>query len=176
MNKMIKKISICLLMITMMQGCLLSNTNDDEKIMSNKKEIIVEDALDIALKHAIVSKEDAMILKIAKDDHEFEIQFRVDHTNYSYDIDQYGNILDFDKVSSKSKDLIYTRPTYYYSGASRYYYSGATSLIDPEDMISEDEVERLVFEHAGVNEDNARIIKFKRDDYRYKLDFMADNH
>lgn len=137
--------------------------------------------MDIALKHPIVSKEDAMIIRIEKDDGNFEIKFRVDKTNYDYDIDRYGNILDFDIVKSKSDDVIYTRPTYYNSGASRYSdssasLSGATKYIDLEDMISENEVESLVLEHAGVNKEDTRITKFKRDDYGYRLDFISGDY
>ena len=68
----------------------------------NKAGEITEDqALDIALKHAGVAKKDTSLLQINRevDDgiDKYEIEFHVDKTEYSYDIDaKTGDILEYD--------------------------------------------------------------------------------
>lgn len=159
------------------------NKSDDKKPddKGSSDEFNEEAAFKKALEHAGVAEADAMILKIERehDDGEitFDIRFRTETSNYEYEVGSTGAILDYEVENYyNNSDIVYTRPTYYYTGATRYYYSGPTRYIDPINMISEEEAISLVMQHAGVNKDEARITQFERDDYEYEIDFVHSNY
>lgn len=139
-----------------------------------------EAALKVALEHAGVLEADAMLLKVERDTDDglvvFEIEFRTETKSYDYEISDTGKVLDYEVENYYNDHIVYTRPTYYYSGASRYYYSGPTRVIDPKDMISDEEAVTIALEHAGVTRASATITKMERDSHEYEIDFTSGEY
>lgn len=148
--------------------------------IKNDLEFKEEDALKVALKHAGVLEEDAMLLKIERDydDHEvyFEVEFRTPESDYEYEISNKGEILESSREKHTGSGIVYSRPTYYYTGASRYYYSGATEEIDLSKAISEDEAIRIALSHAGLKKEDVQLRKVQRDNNEYDIDFHTSEY
>lgn len=159
----------------------LANDTDKGKNDSSDSSFNEEAAFKLALEHAGVAEADAMIIKIERDyddhDYTFEVEFRTETVSYEYEISSDGKILESEKDQYYRDDnIIYTRPTYYYTGATRYYYSGPTRYINPDAIISDQEAIAIALEHAGVKKEDASITKMERDSKEYEIDFVSGNY
>ena len=121
-----------------------NNNNNNSNNNTSSNSITRDKAKQIALDHAGVT--DVTNFKIELDDNKYEIEFRVNHKEYDYEISLSGKIL---KYSIDDDD------DYNETHAS----------------ISRDEAKNIALEHAGVN--NITDFKIELDDNKYEIEFSA---
>lgn len=126
------------------------------------QKITLEEAKEIAFNHANIDGSKALFDDEEYDQrhNEYELEFRVDNTEYEYDIDAASG-----KILEAEKDV-----------DDDYKAKNKSSEKSKEEFISMNEAKQIAFEHAGVSGDNAVFddSELDKDDRKYELEFHVD--
>lgn len=164
-----KKILITLLIVSIsifFVACNKSTTTEPNNSNNTSNKITLDQAKDIALKHAKLSNNNVTFVKAEEDTEDgvkrYDIEFYTDNTEYDYEINaDTGEVIEFDKDIED-----YTIPT-------------NPSTTSNKAKISENEAKNIALKHANLTMDKVKFdnIEYDTDNglNKYDIDFNYNN-
>lgn len=164
---LISTVSTFLLLTSCMKNS--SYNNGTNSYINNQNKINLEQAKEIALKHANLTSDQIKFTKSEYDDdngiYKYEIEFYENGIEYDYDVDAIsGEIIGFDyemKDSTITQDNVVT-----------------DNLSNNGSIITLNQAKEVALKHANLTSDQVRFTKYKYDFYngieKYELEFSAN--